>query len=538
MPADKPRAEAAPPTTSLVFAAVVGLVVMAGLWLAPGSGIAESTMKDWHDQAVFLQGVVQTIEQGIADASTRGSVGPAYIGLAIAVGKVFGLGPEGALMMLSRLTFVACAGILSFIALRDRAHAGPAMQFVLIAAGILSLITSVWFRVFDVPWTHFVATATLGLIVLVSLTRLPLALRSLLVGALFITLAQTRMFEAQVALVAAALILPLAGLRHWKDMKARPMPTLSTGALHVALPAIAGGLLGFAAVGLLSNNWSLYEQYAHQPGNVLTLQLAPIKAVQLFWDTCYATLCEFAPVRTVPYFPDSLDSWRQPLLLQLPGLIAAAAGLLALLVLRPLRTLRLPLGLWFAVLMAGGTAIAYVSGAPSGSPHLKYGFFRDFIAPLVLLTGAFVAAVAIQRAADGRWSARLVVPLVVFFAVLAGLVALRPIGLPPMPGPQVAQFELASRCEGGSCSFSLAALDAAGNALPYNDLAYVTCDGKPTAAPLQHASQLRIEAGSCDVVGIVPVAAGVLYTPDGTVFQRPGLDLRKPADAVSVPPRP
>lgn len=538
MPAEKPRAEALPPTASLVFAAVVGLVVMAGLCLAPGSGIAESTMTDWHDQAVFLQGVVQTIEQGIADAATRDLVGPAYIGLATAVGKVFGLGPEAALTMLSRLTFVACAGILSFIALRDRAQSGPTMQFVLLAAGILSLVTSVWFRVFDVPWTHFVATAVLGLIVVVSLTRLPLALRSLLVGALFVTLAQTRMFEAQVALVAAALIVPLAGLRHWQDIKARPMATLSTGALRVALPAIAGGVLGFVAVGLLSNNWSLYQQYGNQPANVLTLQLAPIKAVQLFWDTCYATLCEFAPVRTVPYFPDSLDSWRQPLLLQLPGLIAAAAGLLALLVLRPLRTLRLPLGLWFAVLTAGGTIVAYVSGAPSGSPHLKYGFFRDFIAPLVLLTGAFVAAVAIQRSADGRWTAPLVVPLAVFFAVLAGLVALRPIGLPPVPGPPIARFEFSSRCEGGSCSFTLAALDAAGKALPYDDLAYITCDGKPAATPLQHASQLQIEAGSCDVVGMVPVAAGVLYTPEGAAFQRPGLDLRMPADVVSVPPRP
>lgn len=527
-----------PPTANLAFAWLIALIVMVGLYLPPGSGIALQTMADWHDQAIFLRAAVETIEQGIADERTRALVGPAYIGLTLATGSVFGVTPDVALMLLSRLTFVACAGILSLVAIRDRAHSGPAMQFLLVAVGVLALVTSVWFRVFDVPWTHFVAAALLGAIVLVSLTRLPLAVRSVLVGALAILLAQTRMFEALLALVAVALILPLAVFRHWQAIRSRPVAALKASLLHVALPAIGGGVIGFVAVGLLSHNWSLYEQYGNQAGMVLAPQLAPIKAVQLFWDTCFATVCEFAPVLTVQPFSDSLDSWRQPLLLQLPGLAAAAAGLLVLLVLRPIRTLQLPLGVWFAVLAAGGTVLAYVSGAPSGSPHLKYGFFRDFIAPMMLLICAFVAALATQRATDGRWGARLAVPLVVFFAVLVGLTALRPVGLPQLTSAHVSQFRISSSCEGGVCSFGLAALDGGGEALPYNDLAYVTCENRPMEKPLQRVSELQVEAADCPHVSIVPIAAGVLYTPEGNSFLKPGLDLAEPSDSISLPSRP
>jgi hypothetical protein len=539
MPASNSSASGAGPTTaSLAFAWLIALIVMVGLYLPPGSGIALETMANWHDQGVFLRAAVQTIERGIADERTRALVGPAYIGLTVAIGSVFGVTPDVALMLLSRLTFVACAGILSLVAIRDRAQAGPAMQFLLVAVGVLALVTSVWFRVFDVPWTHFVAAALLGAIVLVSLTRLPLAVRSVLVGALAIFLAQTRMFEALVALVAVALILPLVVFRHWQSIRTRPGAALKASLLQVALPAIGGGVLGFVAVGLMSHNWALYEQYGNEAGMVLVPQLAPIKAVQLFWDTCFATVCEFAPALTVPPFSDSLDSWRQPLLLQLPGLAAAAAGLLVLLALRPIRTLQLPLGVWFAVLAAGGTILAYVSGAPSGSPHLKYGFFRDFIAPMMLLVSAFVAALATGRATDGRWSARLIVPLVVCFAVLAGLTALRPVGLPQLTSAHASEFRISSSCEGGVCSFRLAALDGGGETLPYNDLAYVTCEYQPMDKPVQPVSELRVAAADCPHVSIVPVAAGVLYTPESEPFLRPGLDLTRATDSLALPPRP
>lgn len=534
MPASKPDAER-PTPANLAFAWLIALIAVAGLALSPGSGYAPHALADWHDQQIFLSAAEQTIEQGLPDAANRMLVGPAYVGLTVTLAALFGLSAGDALILLSRITFVACMAILALVAIRDRARAEPRVQLVFVAVAVLSLLTSVWFRVLDIPWTHFVAAALLGGMVLVSLSRIPLAARAALVGVLAVFLVQTRLFEALVALIAACLIAPVAVWRNWADIRPRPAATLGRAALHLVLPALVGGVVALAAIGLMSHNWSLYQQYENEPGMVIRPELAPLKTVQLFWDTCFATLCDYAASPTVSPLADSFDSWRQPLLLQLPGLAAAVAGLLVWLAQRPSRVLKLPLGVLFAILTAGGTILAYVSGAPSGSPHLKFGFFRDFIAPLLLLTTAFIAALATQR---GRAGAGLIAPMAVYFIVLLGLTALRAVGLPTLPGPRVSQLQITSSCVAGECTFGLLASDAAGNAVPYDDLAYVECLAAPLQRPVLRISQLRLDAGSCPRVGIVPVATGLLYTPDDANFRSPGLDLGKLSDSVTVPPKP
>jgi hypothetical protein len=232
---------------------------------------------------------------------------------------------------------------------------------------------------------------------------------------------------------------------------------------------------------------------------------------------------------------DSLESWRQPLLLQLPGLAGAAAGLLALLLMRPQLALRLPLSVLFAIVAAGGLILAYVSGAPSGSSHLKYGFFRDFVPALVLLNCSFIAAIATARASDGQTRASLVVPLLVFMGVVTVLTGLRPVGLPQVPGADIARFEVASRCEAGSCSFALSAFDSGGSEVPYPDLSYVTCNGTPLSPAVRSLSELRVEAVACPSIAMVPVASGLLDTPEDRAFLGKHLDLSLPADKVSVP---
>jgi len=510
-----------------VWLLVVITVACLSLW--PASGLGLISLYDWQDQATFLRALTQTLEKGLPDAETRTLVGPAYVGLGVAVHWLSGPDLSQALVLLSRLTFAACAGILATVATAYRAQAGIGLQLALAAVVVLSLGTSVWFRFADIPWTHFVAAALLGSILLVSLTRLPLALRAALIGALGVTLLQTRLFEALVALIASGLILPMAMVRYWRSLSSQPAALLS----RLAVPAILGGAVAFVAIGVLSHNWTLYEQYRNQTGMVLSPELAPLKAIQLFWDTCFATVCAF---NSAPVSPWILDSWRQPLLLQLPGLAAAGAGLLTLVLLRPRRALRLPLGVLFATLAAGGIVLAYISGAPSGSPHLKYGFFRDFVSPLVLLTGAFIAAIATQRAGDGRTGAVLLLSLSVFFAAVLGLTALRPVGLPPLPGAHLERFELTSSCNAGNCSFGLEAIGSSGEALPYNDLAYVTCSADPRFPPIRRVSELKLSAAQCPTVAIVPLASGLLYTPLAKAFEDNPLDLALPGDRISLPP--
>ena len=507
---------------------LISFTAAALLMLPAPSGIGPMTLTDWHDQSVFLGAVVQS-DTGLPEPRLRELVGPAYIALARIVAGVAGLNAAAALLLLSRLTLFAIAAMMT-VALRDRARTGPSFQILLAAVTMSSLATSVWFHFSDIPWTHFVAAALLSGMVLVSQSGITLAIRSALIGALSIALVQTRLFEAMVAGIAALMIAPLAIWRY----RAR-LSGWRQGLGQIALPAVAGAGFGFVAIALLSHNWSLYQQYSSQPGLVMSFGLLPTKAIQLFWDTCYSTICAYAEAPRTGYFADSLGNWRQPLLLQLPGLFGAAAGLIVLLAFRPGIILRLPLGSLFAMLTAGGLVLAYASGAPSGSPHLKYGFFRDFIPAMVLLTTVFVALLARQRVAE-RDSASTLLPLIVFFMVVVSLTALRPVGLPRIAGSEVSRFEISSTCDGGQCGFELTARDAAGETMPYNDLAYVTCQNGSDFAKTLKLSELRVSSADCASVSVIPVASGLVYTPEGDGFLREPLDLTLPTDTAVVPP--
>ncbi len=513
------------PNMSLAWLFATMALASVAFW--PALGYGPRSVFEWQDQSIFLRAATQTLEQRLPDAETRTLVGPAYVALTLALSGVSQSPPAEALIFLSRLTFTGCATILATVAIGYRAQAGAGFQLALAAVAALSLASSVWFRFSDIPWTHFVAAGLLGGMVLVSLTQIKLSIRAALVGALAVTLVQTRLFEALVALIAAVLLTPLVLARYWRVIRPGTVSRL-------ALPFLGGGAVAFAAIGALSNNWSIYQQYSNQDGMVLTPGLAPLKAIQLFWDTCFATVCELTAAPLVSPLADSIESWRQPLLLQLPALAGAAAGLLTLLVLRPRRVLQLPLGVIFAILTTGGLVVAYVAGAPAGSPHLAYGFFRDFVPALMLLTTAFIGALATQRAVDGRTGPALVAALVVFFAVTIGLSGLRAVGLPQAPGTQVARFEFGSTCA-SDCTFSLKAIGEAGEALPYDDLAYVICAKGPPLAPIQRVSALRVKAETCGALAIVPVASGLLYTPqDDALFDKP-LDLSKASDARVYP---
>lgn len=508
---------------------LIALVTVALLMLPRSSGEGLSTLTDWHDQGVFLDAVVQS-DTGLPEPGLRELVGPAYIALARAVARITSLGAAEALIILSRLTLLVTAAIMMTVALRDRARTGLSFQILLAAVTVLSLATSVWYFFSDIPWTHFVAAALLGGMVLASLSGVSLAIRSALIGALAIALVQTRLFEAMVAGIAALMVAPVAIWRY----RAR-LADWRTAVGKIFLPALAGAAAGFAVIGLLSHNWSLYQQYSSQEAMVVTLGVLPTKAIQLFWDTCYATICGYAEAPRTRYFADSLNNWHQPLLLQLPGLFGAAAGLLTLFVMRPGLIARLPIGILFGVVTAGGLILAYTSGAPSGSPHLKYGFFRDFMPALALLTTAFIAVLAQRRTEDHRWSATLV-PLIVFFAVVLTLTTLRPVGLPRIEGSEVARFEIVSTCQGGECGFELQAHDASGARLPYNDLGYVTCRSGDRPPEIARVSELRIAVEDCASVAIKPVASGLIYAPEGRGFDNDPMDLSLPTDTTTVPP--
>ena len=98
----------------------------------------------------------------------------------------------------------------------------------------------------------------------------------------------------------------------------------------------------------------------------------------------------------------------------------------------------------------------------------------------------------------------------------------------------MARFEFGSTCA-SDCTFFLKAIGAAGETLPYDDLSYVSCTRDPALPPIQRVSALRVKAETCGALAIVPVASGLLYTPqDDALFDKP-LDLSKASDARVYP---
>ena len=155
------------------------------------------------------------------------------------------------------------------------------------------------------------------------------------------------------------------------------------------------------------------------PTPTFSFSLVPTKLVQLFVDPCYQALCSLADyaggARPLPpdLLPDGVETagnerlWRLPLAIQLPTLvllplcIVAVAGIVVWAVRNReaarerLRAIRLLAELTIA---STGIVVGYAASTLTGSPHLRYGFARDFLLP-ALLTG--IAGVGLVSA--GLW---------------------------------------------------------------------------------------------------------------------------------------
>src|SRR5262249_3284526 len=160
----------------------------------------------------------------------------------------------------------------------------------------------------------------------------------------------------------------------------------------------------------------------HQAGNVpsaetghtptFSFSLVPMKLMQLFIEPCWNALCSLSDYAggAHPLPPDVVGGataagnerlWRLPLAVQLPSLVllplcaVAVAGIVVWAVrhraaARPRsRAIRL---LVETTVAATGLVFGYAASTLTGSPHLRYGFARDFLLPALL---AGIVAIAL-----------------------------------------------------------------------------------------------------------------------------------------------
>ena len=520
-----------------------------GLYLLlPVSGWAAEMFDSWFDQQRDLDALQSLLATGRADAIADSVIGPAYIGAAALIHQVFGLSPEDSLIALTRGSYAlsVAAGLLLVRVLVARLTQAPAMISLASQLGFVALVfaAGTWYWS-DVPWSHFFAAF---LAVSVFAARFaPVrasAASAAVVGALLALLAATRSFELLSLLLAWGIAAAVFGALRLSDRAWSARRTLLGVATFVATTA---------AVSLATGKRDLFFLYGNhldrQSGDVLGTEIAetptlsfatvPVKLVQLFVDPCFYSLCSISDYETRGGDGSNLDLWSLPLAVQLPSLVLlplCVIGVAALMV-RAVRhrsawagrtrELRLLVEMTVA---ASGLVVGYAASTLSGSPHLQFGFARDFLLAALLAAVVSVALSAIvlwhmvtRRLGGGRASPEIVYVLATAVSVVLVVTAsvyARSSGLPRFESRHLAAISYVARCTGDNCTIEVEARTPAGERIAIPEASTLTfgCGSERPELSL-YASALsggvRVPA-SCSNPRLVAAWPTVMGLPPGS----------------------
>lgn len=486
-------------------------LVWIGMYLLiPVSGWATVMFDSWFDQQRDLEALRSVLAEGRADAIADNVIGPAYIAVAALLHDVLGLSPEDALVVLTRASYalsVACGVLLVGVLVRRLVGAPPiaslGAQFLFVA---LIFATGTW-HWSDVPWSHFFAAfLAVALYAVrfapVRLTPVHAAIAGVVVALLYLT----RSFELAALIAAwAGVFVLLAALRLTGPRAWRTAHLVSAVVAFVATTVVVYAVTGKRDLFLLYGNY-----LDRQSGNVgsaeiaetptFSLSLVPTKLVQLFVEPCYYSLCSVSDYAggTRPLPPQLAEAagnerlWRLPLAIQLPSLVLlplcvlAIAGIVVWATRRRsaaskrVREIRLLLEMTVASV---GIVLGYSASTMTGSPHLRYGFARDFLLP-ALLTGVVAISLVsaalwllLSRRRAGRFSPEfvfVVLAVVGGAAIVVVLVIARANGLPRIESRQLGPIEYTASCRGAVCDISLTAETTSGRSISIPEASTLT----------------------------------------------------------------
>jgi hypothetical protein len=474
-----------------------------GLYLLlPVSGWASEMFDSWFDQQRDLEALRALLATGRADAIAESVIGPAYIGAAALVHEVFGLSPEDSLVALTRASYAlsVAAGLLLVRVVVGRLTRATPMISLTSQLGFVALVfaAGTWYWS-DVPWSHFLA-AFLGVAVFAArfAPARPSLVSAGLAGALLALLAATRSFEL-LALVLAWGIAALAFAALRLSARSWSTPRMLVGAFAFVVTTAAV----YAGTGKRDLFFLYGNHLDRQSGDVLgaeiaetpTLSLAtvPVKLVQLFVDPCFYSVCPISDYKTGGGDGSNLDLWSLPLAVQLPALVflpLCVVGVGALLV-RALRRrsswegrtreLRLLVEMTIA---SCGLVVGYAASTLSGSPHLRYGFARDFLLAALLATIVVVSLAALalwhalnRRPSTGRISSEsafVLATIVSVVVVVTASVYARSSGLPRLESRHLAGVSYVARCTGDLCAIDVDARTPAGGRIAIREASTLT----------------------------------------------------------------
>ncbi len=366
---------------------------------------------------------------------------------------------------------VLAVQILSLMMFRIARHQSPATDPIVIAISSAILIFSFFklstlLRFAWIPWSHY-ASACMGILCIWSFYEILQSQKTKwffilgFFGFLFIT---TRRHEASAVLVAmlltASFLVGHSFLR--KKIKWDPRWVFKIGVLLVAL------LPAYGFVKYFSNNMPMNSHYAQLRAENSYIDqymrvyphMIPLRIVQTFVDPNFYSLNNKYEITTVMDHSFSFESFKMPMIYQIPILLyLLPAVLFALISLffrkktwsDPLSPALLALVLGFSTYSV--ITCGYLATAVWGGTHLQNGSVREFLfASLALLVAAGPGLALVVFKEDSGWK-KWAYPLagILLLPVLLGQVVFTNMWKLNMPSYTLESVQAEHQCSQGRC---------------------------------------------------------------------------------------
>jgi hypothetical protein len=411
---------------------VVGLLYL----MLPPTGKGLSSTKDWNDQNLFWQGVINLQEKNDSTWSHDGWVGPGYVGLIRLISRIFGIDASNAMVLTNRLCFAIAAVFisLSIQSLLSSSKVTVQEKTRIITASLIGFAVIPVFTYSDIPWTNFLTYAIWSLAVYLLFLMKNNKMSNIKNSAAIFSVGFLAFYARQVR-EADGLILMIFGfifisLNIIPEIKARIIAKFEIAQKFTIY--ILGMISSWIFVGLLAGNFTIFSQYWKVeeifPGfKDLYFTGLISRFVGVFVDPCYNSYC---PDNSYTGILDDVSRiWSQPILLQIASLGPVILILTGILV-RVFFKFKLNLNLMYFILFVG-TGVTFIVGYTSltvlNGSVIKFGTSREYFLPTMLLLLALIFF--LSTSSEITFNTRLLTNSFSFLTVLMVLLALT-VGLP------------------------------------------------------------------------------------------------------------
>lgn len=486
------RDEQSSPSRAIYRRISILIIMTLAVLLLPRFGRTYEVMRGWGDQSFYMR-LLDLMDKGaFKQALAANYMGPSYLAFVHLIKKTLALDSTGALVFLNR-ALVAAAIILP-TAVYGLWSNRTNLAMASLSVFITFILSTPFMFASSIPWSHYVF-GFFGVAFLIVLSFPTTPVQVFLAGAIWGTMANIRLFEAEVLAALLILFILISLLKGVRLPLAKLWPLL--------VSAICGLAIGYFSHALILGELHFYKQYsgmlAHESfsGSALNFRDVPVKFVQFFVDPCFYSLCSEVDYtkRTAFVFANDpgLQNWRMPFILQLPFYAAVLFVGAALLTWRP-DLIRAILGhpTLFLGLGAGvGIPIGYISYLVGGADQLKYGFVRDLFFPALCL---MVVAIYLLRSDLLTKGEKRLISIGTPLIAIVGLQIIPALfGFPRLSSTHIKTATAAEACDSDRCALSLS---------------YANSAGKPLHIPFDRLAMVRIKCtdGTVNFAGIVELS--------------------------------